>query len=346
MLHHSSRISPKTRFCLKLLLLILPLIPIVVVYFMFDPYRVLHPYKRFDDSPMLLNEAHVGWQNYLQNRDSIAYNSFILGNSCTMAFLTGEWEKYLDKNDHAVRFYDNGESLGGVRQKLQLLDSVGAPLKNILIVLDKKSLDKNAPLSGNNHLFSAEAAGISQLGFQLRFLQEFLYPDRMIPYIDYLIRHKYAPYMKGVINPGDPVRAPYTNNFINPREKEIAQDGEIYWSRHEKEFKKRTNAGMEELPVIFASQIQVLRSIKKICDKHHTNLKFVIGPDYYQKKASREDIKILKAILGDSTVWDFTGINEYTADIHHYYEPGHYRPLLGARLLKAIYQDQDTCHRQ
>lgn len=138
MLHHSSRISPKTRFCLKLLLLILPLIPIVVVYFMFDPYRVLHPYKRFDDSPMLLNEAHVGWQNYLQNRDSIAYNSFILGNSCTMAFLTGEWEKYLDKNDHAVRFYDNGESLGGVRQKLQLLDSVGAPLKNILIVLDKK----------------------------------------------------------------------------------------------------------------------------------------------------------------------------------------------------------------
>lgn len=85
---------------------------------------------------------------------------------------------------------------------------------------------------------------------------------------------------------------------------------------------------------------------QKICDKHHTNLKFVIGPDYYQKKASREDIKILKAILGDSAVWDFTGINEYTADIHHYYEPGHYRPLLGARLLKAIYQDQDTCHRQ
>ncbi|MCY6283874.1 hypothetical protein OXV58_09045 [Bacteroides fragilis] len=180
----------------------------------------------------------------------------------------------------------------------------------------------------------------------MRFLQEFLYPDRMIPYIDYLIRHKYAPYMKGVINPGDPVREPYTNNFINPREKEIAQDGEIYWSRHEKEFKKRTNAGMEELPVIFASQIQVLRSIKKICDKHHTNLKFIIGPDYYQKKTSREDIKILKAILGDSAVWDFTGINEYTADIHHYYEPGHYRPLLGARLLKAIYQDQDTCHRQ
>ena len=103
---------------------------------------------------------------------------------------------------------------------------------------------------------------------------------------------------------------------------------------------------MEELPVIFASQIQVLRSIKKICDKHHTNLKFIIGPDYYQKKTSREDIKILKAILGDSAVWDFTGISEYTADIHHYYEPGHYRPLLGARLLKAIYQDQDTCHRQ
>lgn len=106
---------------------------------------VLHSYKRFDNSPVLLNEAHVGWQNYLQNRDSIAYNSFILGNSCTMAFLTGEWEKYLDKDDHAVRFYDNWESLGGVRQKLQALDSVGAPLKNVLVVLDKKHWTEVSP---------------------------------------------------------------------------------------------------------------------------------------------------------------------------------------------------------
>ncbi|MCS2661821.1 hypothetical protein NXW67_19630 [Bacteroides fragilis] len=47
----------------------------------------------------------------------------------------------------------------------------------------------------------------------------------------------------------------------------------------------------------------------------------------------------MKEILGASAVWDFTGTNEYTADIHHYYDPGHYRPLLGARLLKVIYQD-------
>ena len=336
---HSPKISPKTRFCLKLLLLALPLFPIVAIYFIFDHYMGLHSYKRFDNSPVLLNEAHVGWQNYLQNRDSIAYNSFILGNSCTMAFLTGEWEKYLDKDDHAVRFYDNWESLGGVRQKLQALDSVGAPLKNVLVVLDKKALDRSKPLSGNDHLFSAEAAGISQLGFHLRFLQEFLYPDKTIPYIGYLIGHKYAPYMKGVINPGDPIREPYTNNFINPREKEIGQDGELYWTHHEKEFKKRTDAGKEELPAVSVSQIQVLRAIKKICDKHHTNLKFIIGPDYFQKKTNREDIKRMKEILGASAVWDFTGTNEYTADIHHYYDPGHYRPLLGARLLKVIYQD-------
>lgn len=142
---HSPKISPKTRFCLKLLLLALPLFPIVAIYFIFDPYMVLHSYKRFDNSPVLLNEAHVGWQNYLQNRDSIAYNSFILGNSCTMAFLTGEWEKYLDKDDHAVRFYDNWESLGGVRQKLQALDSVGAPLKNVLVILDKKHWTEVSP---------------------------------------------------------------------------------------------------------------------------------------------------------------------------------------------------------
>lgn len=49
-------------------------------------------------------------------------------------------------------------------------------------------------------------------------------------------------------------------------------------------------------------------------------------------------MEILKDIFGYENVFDFSGINEYTNDIHNYYERGHYRPILGALLLQKYMQ--------
>lgn len=332
------KIQPKIRFWIKVCLLLLPFSSIVAVYFIFDPFMVLHRYKRFDSSPVMLNEAYVGWQNYMVNRDSIAYNSYIMGNSWTMAFKSEEWEKYLKKGDRAVRFFDTGESLGGVCQKLQALDSAGARIDNVLVVVSKSLLKDIYPMQDNGHLFSAEVANISQMEFQLRFLQKFLDPNFTIPYLDYLVRGKYSSYMYGVINPGPPIRESYTNNFINPREREIAQEGDRYWILHKTEFAQRTEAGKEDERTIFKGQMKLLHKIKCVCDKHGADLKFVVGPDYSQKRTNRVDSALLRDLLGDSVVYDFTGINRYTSDIHNYYELGHFRPVVGARMLEQIYR--------
>jgi hypothetical protein len=332
------KIQPKTRFWLKIALLLFPFSSIVAVYFVNDPFMVLHSYKRFDKSHVMLNEAYVGWQNYMVNRDSIRFDSFIMGNSCTMAFRSNAWEKYLKKGSRAVRFFDTGESLGGVCQKLQALDAVGAPIKNVLVIVNKNLLKDIYPMQDNGHLFSAEAAQIGPMEFQMNFLQKFLDPNFTIPYLDYLITGKYTPYMDGIINPGPPIREPYTNNFYNPREKEIQREGERYWMLHKKEFKPRINAGKEEERTIFYEQMKLLRNIRNVCDRHGADLKFVISPDYYQKRTNGKDIALLRAVLGQSAVWDFTGINPYTSDIHNFYEPGHFRPILGEYLLKQIYQ--------
>lgn len=331
------KIQPKIRFWIKVCLLLLPFCSIVAVYFIFDPFMVLHRYKRFDSSQVMLNEAYVGWQNYMLNRDSIAYNSYIMGNSWTMAFKSKEWEKYLKKGDRAVRFFDTGESLGGVSQKLQALDSAGARINNVLVVVSRTLLKDIYPIQENGHLFSAEVANLSQMEFQLRFLQKFLDPSFTIPYLDYLIRGKYTSYMYGVINPGPPIREPYTNNFINPREREIVRAGNRYWILHKSEFKQRTEAGNEDERLIFEEQMKLLRKIKSVCDKHGANLKFIVGPDYSQKRINRVDLALLKNLFGNSVVCDFSGINSYTSDIHNYYEPGHFRPIVGARMLEQIY---------
>lgn len=335
---HLKKESPRFCFWFKLFLLFVPFLPLVIIYFYYDPDMILHKYKRFDETKVFLKEAHVGWQNYIQNRDSIDYNSFIMGNSCTMAFKTQAWEKYLNDKSKAVRFFDNAETIGGVFQKMQVLDSVGAKLDNVLVVIDRNSLIDTNPLNSTNHLFSPEVAGISRMEFNLRFLQEFLYPSRALAYAEYVITGKYSSRMSGVIHNGDAIREPYTNNFINPREQEISKKGESYWADHKREFrKKRINAGKEEKAVVFNAQLDLLNRMNVLCKKHNTNIKIIVGPDYYQKRINQADITKMKEIFGDEAVWDFTGINKYTVDIHNYYDPGHYRPFIGEQLLEIIY---------
>ncbi len=329
--------QPKIRFWIKVCFLLLPFSSIVAVYFILDPFMVLHRYTRFDSSFVMLNEAYVGWQNYMVNRDSIGYNSYILGNSWTMAFKCEEWEKHLKKGDRAVRFFDTGESLGGVCQKLEALDSAGARIDNVLVVASIPLIKDTFPMQDNGHIFSADVAKISKLEFQLKFLQQFLKPSFTIPYIDYLIRRKYTKHMSGIIAPVFPIREPYTNNFINPREHEIVRDGDRFWILHKSEFVQRTESGKEEERTIFSEHMRLLRKIKSLCDKHGASLKLVIGPDYSQKITNSVDKALLKKILGNAAIYDFTGINSYTSAIQNYYEPGHFRPIVGARMLEQIY---------
>lgn len=336
----SVKIKPAARFGLRLLLLLLPFLAIVVVYFIFDPFMVLHRYKRFDRSHVMLNEAYVGWQNYMTNRDSIGYSSFIVGNSCTMAFRTDDWEKYLPKGDRAVRFFDTGETLGGVSQKLEALDAAGAPIKNVLVVVSKGLLKEAYPMEDNGHLFSAEVAKMSQIEFQMCFLQKFLNPNFTIPYLDYMVTGEYSSYMNGIINPGAPIREPYTNNFINPREKDIKSEGDRFWTTNKKDFPPRVDAGKEDERVIFSKQLKLLQDIKHVCDRHGASLVFVVGPEYNQKRLNGRDVMLLKSVFGDTAVWDFTGINRFTSDVYNYYDQNHYRPVLGRLLLEHIYGKQ------
>ena len=127
--------SAARKLVLKALLLLLPFAGIVVLYFHDDPFMTLRRYPVYD-SAVMLNEEMVGWNIYRNNRDSIPFNSFILGNSCTMAFPCRMWEQHLDPGDRAIRLFGNGESMRAIYLKLQALERDSAELKNVLLVLD------------------------------------------------------------------------------------------------------------------------------------------------------------------------------------------------------------------
>ena len=151
--------------------------------------------------------------------------------------------------------------------------------------------------------------------------------------------------MQGVINPYGAIRDAVTNDANNPRERMIRDEGEAYWENHKKEFVKardcnyRNGEYREGERFLWETQTELLKEIDQICRKHNTSVKIIISPDYNQISINPADVEILKGIFGYENVFDFSGINEYTNDIHNYYERGHYRPILGAKLLKEIYQE-------
>jgi hypothetical protein len=336
------------RFILKLFLLFFPFSIFFVIYLYNDPFMVLRDYKCYDHSEVFLNESVVGWNMYLNNRDTIPFDSFIMGNSCTMAFPCKEWEKYLDSG-RAMRLFGNAESMSAICQKLQALDKSGAPIKNVLMILDKESLNQYQPSSKYTAILPPFVSGISKLNYQETFFQAFLYPSFLIPYLDYKINHKYKPYMDGIINTYGYVRDSISNDAINPRDALIGEEGEKYWENRKDEFQNKRDAGYrngkynEATPVLFSNQISLLTKIKKICLKHNTSLKIIISPDFNQVNMNKEDIKILCNMFGKENVFDFSGINEYTADVHNYYEQSHYRPVLGIRLLERVYGAKKAC---
>ena len=125
MMKKNSERNAAIRFMKKLFILFIPFIALLAVYFLDDPFMVLKNYERYDQTPVVLNEGHVGWQMYLNNRDTIPIDSYIMGNSCTMAYQCHEWEKYLH-GGRAVRLFGNAESLAAVCLKLKALDKAGA----------------------------------------------------------------------------------------------------------------------------------------------------------------------------------------------------------------------------
>ncbi len=330
------------RFIKKLFILFIPLIIVMAIYLHDDPFMVFKDYPQYDSTAVVLDDAYVCWQTYMHNRDTIPFNSFILGNSCTMAFNCHEWEKYL-KEGRAIRLFGNDEGIVSIYEKLEALDKMGTPIKNVLMMVDNRTLINCQPSLSHTNILPPAVSGISNFKFQTTFFQTFFNPNFIIPYLDYKIAHKYRPYMHGIINPYGVIREKITNDAINPREAMIKQEGEKYWENHKNEFRKKRDANYRDgkykkyPPVLFDNQIDILEKIKKIFVKNNTSYKIIISPEFNQTNLDKTDVKKLEDVFGAANVFDYTGINKYTNDWHNYYEKSHYRSVIGAQILKEIY---------
>ncbi len=323
-------------FLLKCAIFLVPFFILAGFYLYDDPFKVLREYKKYDNDPIFLNEDYIGWKTYLNYRDSLHFDSFILGNSCTMAFLTSDWEKYLH-GGKAIRLYGTAQRLAAIHRKVLALDKEQEHIANALLIVDAALLREHQLSTGFMHLLPPEVSGMNKFKFQSQFAQEFFNPRFLIPYMDYRVCKRFRPYMTGIVNPDKKIRNTVTNDLWNPREREIEQLGERYWEKYKKKFRPRLGTDQTYPPVLMKPQIKLLSEIAAVFQAHHTNCKIIISPEYKQIRVNPADVEQLRNIFGSENVYDFSGVNKYTNNIRNYYEGSHYRPCLGRMLLDSIY---------
>ena len=313
----------KKKILLKLLLATLPLLAIAGLYVYADPFLILRNYPDLyaTEKPHLeLNEDYVTTETFLRLYPKEHFDSYIFGNSRSRYFTPDQLQKRIEPDIKPYYFGVAAETLFGVVGKLKLIDKSGGQIKHILIIADADLLSKASNSSG--HLFRKHplVSGESNADFQFTSFMDFFSFEAISSYLKL------------------PSTMPKGKN--DPQleaEKKILANRDSYYGPKMSIFFKREAVQRYSEPVIQKEQKDLLVAMRAIFDKHRTDYRIVLSPMYDQKKLNPRDMKMLFSILGPEHIYDFSGINDITADLYNYYEPEHYRPAIAYRIMDSVY---------
>ncbi|MFT5885055.1 MAG: hypothetical protein ACI9IP_001515 [Arcticibacterium sp.] len=321
----------------RLVLFTSPVILLVLSYFVFDPFHVLKAYDSYPDNYLeSYNRNRIGTQIFLNNNREQKYKSFIFGSSKSSVFYTKDWSHYI--NDKTPFHFDaSNEVISGIYGKIKFIDKQGNDIKNALLVFDGETFNYVVDTANSIiHIQDYEWSGKNEFMYQLIFFKAFFKEMYFLKYFDKLIFKKYRAYMYGAFENKHMLYKPINNDFIfKGYIDQLSKDSTAYYARDL--FYSRSKTEQIQEPAIKPYQVNYLKEIKDIFDKHKTNYKIVFGPNYDQKKVNSVDLEIVKDIFGNQNVSDFTGQNEFTNPLSNYYEIYHYKPVVAKEIMNQIY---------
>lgn len=326
------------KFIFKILLLSLPISILLGSFLLLDPFRIIYNYDNYSkDLIVLPNRDFISSEMYLKNKDKYHYNSFIFGNSRTIAFKTKQWRKHLTPSDSPFVFDAYGESIYGIYTKIKYIDKIGAKIDNCLLILCTDFTFLPESHKGHLYIKHPTIAGSSWFEFYTTNIKDYFDAKFLKPYFKFLITQKWDTTMNGYII----TRLIYdtvTNDFCwIDDENQLKENPVGYYESRKNIFYDRDSIIPPAKPQIYNKQITMLNEIKAIFIKHHTNYKVIISPLYNQISLNNKDYNIIKNIFGDDNVFNYSGKNLFTIIKENYYEVSHYRPIVGDSIMNIIY---------
>jgi hypothetical protein len=326
------------RLSKNILLILLPAIIMLAVYLAYDPFEVLYTYTtHYADPRINYNWDYNQTDTLIRNRAERRYDSFIFGNSRSLAFYCRDWRQHLDSN-RTFHYAAQAESLFGIYKKFKYLYAHDIPIRNCLLVFDTSILSVTWNSSGPLFIKHPKLSGGSLVDFHLTFFRAFMDPSFFLGYVCYKATGTVPQQFKQRFAEGqytDPVTG---DKIMAAWEKSLAENSERYYANRKGIFYPRDETKKSySLPVIKNVQLQYLTEISQILAANGTNYKIIISPNYDQKYIDRDDLAKLQEIFGAANVYDYSGINDFTRDFHNYYEKSHFRPTVARRIMDEVY---------
>jgi len=328
------------QFIVLILKFLIPIIAVTSIYVVADPFRVIWQYDSYfeNNKPGIhVNRSIAGTANFKNKYKQYKYDSYIFGNSRSLACKISDWQKHLPQPASAYHFDGAGESLYALNKKLSLINATKTPIKNAVFFVDQQLLRQSRP--DNGHLFTVSPLidpDCNTLNYHTTFLKAFLSYKFIFYYIDFKLTGQLKPYMVPTF-----YRPIQYNAVTNEMNSQITEDqlanGTYYTPQRMSAFYERDTVQTYFKSCIKKKQKKLLAEIASILKDNNTNYKIIINPCYDQKKLSADDMKYLRQVFGAQNVFDFSGINSITNNYQNYYEAVHYRPHVAAGILDSIY---------
>jgi hypothetical protein len=333
-------------FLLRLLLFSLPLLSLLVFYFWQDPFKVIHHYDSYIDSGkpyyIGLNRDYVSTENWVNHYPEYKYDSYIFGNSRSLFYRMESWKNFIGEPASKCYHFDaSGETLYGLEIKLRFLAGQNAGIRHSLILLDFYTLQHITNSEGHLFIKDPRTSGQSRLAFQAAFLKSFFSFNFFRTFFDLKLSGRIKPYMEDSIIDGrifayDKI----SNEMTMPLLENLIQTDPVrYYEAHRALFYPRKPELQVSDCVIGPGQIKLLESIRNMLKADSSDYRIVVNPLYDQLKLNPADLRQLKNIFGNGNVFDLSGINWFTEDIHHYYETSHYRPYVADSIMALVYSE-------
>jgi hypothetical protein len=329
-------------FLLRLsLFVIIPFTVLLTGYICFDPFKVIYDYDDYSKTFVILNRDYVSTTQYLKNKEKYHYDSYILGSSRTIAYKAATWRKYLGKDAAPFTFDAAAESIYGIHGKLKYMDAHNAKIDNALIVLCRDWMSASRG-TYSGHLFKKhpEVSGRTWINFHFTMFKAYMDSKFLLAYYNYKFTGEFKPWMAYIITRDKFFLDPVTNEMDVPLvDKKINDNPRQHVIDHDSIFYERKGEKLDSIDRLDDDAVRMLTEMKQILEKHKTKYKIVASPLYDQVKFSKHDKDVLVKLFGPN-FYDYTGKNKFTDNKENYYETSHFRPNVGAAILKEIYQDE------
>jgi hypothetical protein len=268
---------------------------------------------------------------------SVPYNSFIFGSSRSCSI----YACYLQKHQKGSEYFHYGnwnESIGGICSKLRTVDSLGYPIRNVVMYLDATvSFEGNGSVNPSDHYL---LTGEKKQQYIIRHFKSFfsnLDADKLKILLGIPV--------SGGIYPNDildPVRNDYNHlcsEEVISKYSQVKDDAamrRIVDSLSQSGFmhpRPKIQQYCDEQ--IGSDEQRYLKNIAGIFSRHQTRFWIIMTPLYDQKKLHPSDSSLLRKYFGQN-VYDFSGINVITDNIYNFPDRHHFHASISKAIMDSV----------